>query len=159
MCAEIAPVEVPIIGGNHDEERTFYLGELLSGLYSNTDRVNIDNSAKMRKYVVYGKNLIGLTHGYHEKLKELKDIMAYEVPALWAASTYREWHTGDKHHKEDYVHKTQENNNGVVIRILRSLTTTDAWHYNKGYIGALRASEAFLWDKEQGLKAQFTAIP
>jgi hypothetical protein len=159
MCAQIAPVEVPIVGGNHDEERAFYLGEVLGGLYSGTKRVTIDNSPKLRKYILYGKNLIGLTHGYHEKIKELKDLMALEVPDLWAKSTIREWHTGDKHHKEDFVHKTHEFGTGVVVRILRSLTTTDAWHYNKGFIGALRASEAFMWDKKKGLLAQFTASP
>lgn len=159
MCAQIAPVEVPIVGGNHDEERAFYLGEVLGGLYSKTKRVTIDNSPKLRKYVLYGSNLIGLTHGYHEKIKELKDLMAFEVPELWAQSKVREWHTGDKHHKEDFVHKTHEFGTGVVVRILRSLTTTDAWHYNKGYIGALRASEAFMWDKKNGLLAQFTASP
>lgn len=159
-CALVAPVDVPIVSGNHDEERSFYLGETLSGLYANNDRVSIDNSAKTRKYRLYGKNLIGMTHGYEETLKELVNMMPYEEPQLWAQSTYREWHTGDKHHKDDFVQKTREmGGNGVVIRILRSLATADMWHYQKGYIGSLRASEAFLWDKEQGLKAQFTAIP
>ena len=160
MCAEVAPVEVPIISGNHDEERSFYLGETLSGLYAGNDRVSIDNSAKTRKYKQYGKNLIGMTHGYEESLKELVNMMPYEVPHLWANTTYREWHTGDKHHKDDFIQKTRETGgNGVVIRILRSLATADMWHYQKGYIGSLRASEAFLWDRERGLKAQFTATP
>jgi len=160
MCAVVAPVNVPIVTGNHDEERGFYLGEVLAGLYSTSKRVTIDNLAKTRKYCSYGVNLIGMTHGYEETLKELVNIMPYEVPDLWAKSKYREWHTGDKHHKDDFVQKTREaGGNGVVIRILRSLSTTDMWHYNKGYIGALRASEAFLWDKENGLKAQFTATP
>ena len=159
MAAQIAPVDVLIVGGNHDEQRSFYLGEVFSALYKSDKNINIDNSAKLRKYYKYGKNLIGLTHGYHEKIKELRDLMALEVPQLWAETSYREWHTGDKHHKEDWVHKTHEGNNGVVVRILRSLTTPDAWHYNKGYVGVLRASEAFLWDKERGLKAQFTATP
>jgi hypothetical protein len=159
MCAQVAPVDVLVVGGNHDEQRSFYLGEVLSAIYSNSKRVNVDNSAKLRKYYTYGNVLLGLTHGYHEKIKELKDIMLYEAKPLLANAKYIEWHTGDKHHKEDYVHKTHEANNGIVVRILRSLTTTDAWHYNKGYVGALRASEAFLWDREAGLKAQFTAIP
>ena len=160
LCALVAPVDVPIVTGNHDEERSFYLGEVLSGLYSNNDRVSIDNSAKTRKYSAYGVNLIGMTHGYEETLKELVNMMPYEVPNLWAKSTYREWHTGDKHHKDDFIQKTRETSgNGVVIRILRSLSTTDMWHYQKGYIGSLRASEAFLWDKDKGLKAQFTATP
>lgn len=159
MCLQVAPVDVLVIGGNHDEQRSFYLGEVLSALYKNTKHVNIDNSAKMRKYYKYGVNLIGLTHGYYEKTRQLKELMAFEVPQMWAETTYREWHTGDKHHKEDWVHKTHEEHNGVVIRILRSLTTVDAWHYNKGYVGALKASESFLWDKNNGLKAQFTATP
>ena len=79
MCATIAPVDVLIVSGNNDEERSFYLGEVLSALYSNTDRIFVDNSAKKRKYYSYGNVLLGLTHGYHEKLKELKDLMAYEV--------------------------------------------------------------------------------
>lgn len=159
MCAQVAPVDVWIIGGNHDEQRSFYLGEVLSALYSNTDRVQVNNSAKLRKYYPWGKVLLGLTHGYHEKIKELKDIILYEAKDYLANAQYIEWHTGDKHHKEDYVHKTHEANNGMVVRILRSLTPADAWHYNKGYVGALKASEAFLWEKETGLKAQFTAIP
>lgn len=159
LCLQIAPVKVVVVPGNHDEERSYYLGEVLSALYSNVKHVKVDNSPKARKYELYGSNLIGMTHGYHEKITKLKDIMSYEVPDLWAQSTYREWHTGDKHHKEDYVHKTHEADNGVVIRILRSLTPSDAWHYNKGYVGALRASEAFLWDKKDHLVAQFTASP
>lgn len=159
LCSQIAPVDVLIVSGNHDEERSFYLGEVLSALYQGSNRVSIDNSARMRKYYSYGKVLLGLTHGYHEKIKELKDLMTYEQPQLWSQSLYREWHTGDKHHKEDYVHKTHETSTGVVIRILRSLTPPDAWHYNKGYIGALRASESFLWDRDEGLIGQFSAIP
>lgn len=159
MCATIAPVDVLIVSGNHDEERSYYLGEVLSALYANTDRVVVDNSPKKRKYYGYGNVLLGLTHGYHEKLKELKDLMAYEVPQMWANSLYREWHTGDKHHKEDYVHKTHEANNGVVIRVLRSLSPADLWHFDKGYVGSLKASEAFLWDKECGLVGQFPVIP
>lgn len=159
MCAQVAPVDVYIIPGNHDEERSYYLGETLSALYAKSKNVMVENSAKSRKYYQYGKNLIGMTHGYHEKIAKLKDIMSFEVPDLWASTKFREWHTGDKHHKEDFLYKTHEADNGVVIRILRSLTPPDAFHYNKGYIGALKASEAFLWDKENGLIAQFTATP
>jgi hypothetical protein len=159
MCAEVAPVDVYIIPGNHDEERSYYLGEVLSALYSSSDRIHIDNSPRSRKYYVYGKVLLGLTHGYHEKIVKLKDIMWYEARGYLDNARYIEWHTGDKHHKEDYVLKTNETENGIVIRLLRSLTSPDAWHYNKGLNGALRAAEAFLWDKEKGLKGQFTATP
>lgn len=159
LCSQVAPVDVYIIPGNHDEERSFYLGEVLAALYLNAKHIVVNNSPRTRKYYPYGLGLIGMTHGYHEPIKKLKDVMAYEVPDLWAQSVYREWHTGDKHHKEDYLHKTHESDNGVVIRILRSLSTIDSYHFQKGYVASLRASESFLWDKNEGVIAQFTAIP
>lgn len=159
MCSAVAPVDVLIIPGNHDTERSYYLGEVLGALYQNSDRVTVDNSPKDRKYYVYGHNLIGLTHGYHEQITRLRDIMWTEARGKLDDAWFIEWHTGDKHHKKDFVLKTNEVENGVVIRLLRSLTVADAWHYSKGYIGALRASESFLWDRNKGLRAQFTATP
>lgn len=159
LCSQVAPVEVIVIPGNHDETRSYYLGEVLSALYTNSKHISVDNSAKARKYKSYGINLVGMTHGYHEPLKRLKDLMTYEAPDMWAKSTYREFHTGDKHHKEDYVQKTDETDGGIVVRILRSLSPADSFHYNKGYVGALRASESFLWHKTDKLVAQFTASP
>lgn len=153
-CAAIAPVQVVIVPGNHDEERAFYLGEVLDAFYSNAQHVTVDNSAKKRKYVHFDSVLLGFTHGYHEKLQKLPSIMPIEAPDLWAKSQHREWHLGDKHHKKDLLHRT-EDVDGVTIRLLRSLSATDAWHFDKGYVGNPRSAEGFLWDGHDGLVAQF----
>lgn len=155
-CAALAPVDVLLIPGNHDEERNFYLGDALECWYHKCPNVTINNSAKKRKYYRYGKTLLGFTHGSSEKQSKLQNLMPQEVPELWAQTKFREWHVGDKHHREDVVYKTVESD-GVTVRVLRSLSPADAWHYDKGFIGALQASEAFLWDGERGLVAQFTA--
>lgn len=154
MCSEIAPVDVMIIKGNHDEEKTFYLGETLSAWFHGNANVKIDNRAMSRKYYLYGKNLIGFTHGSDEKLDRLPSLMPTEVPEMWAKSKFREWHLGHKHKK----YETQEEN-GVVIRLLRSLVPIDAWTYDSGFVGAQRAAESFVWDWQLGLRAQFTATP
>ena len=73
-----------------------------------------------------------------------------------AESDHREWHLGDKHHKKDLLQRT-EDVDGVTIRLLRSLSATDTWHFDKGYVGGVRSAEGFLWDKGDGLIAQFTA--
>jgi hypothetical protein len=159
MCSTIAPVDVLVIPGNHDEQRSFYLGEALECWYNNNKNVNIDNSAMKRKYYKYGSNLIGFTHGSDEKLDKLPLIMAMEQPQLWAQTQYREWHTGDKHHLRDMMYTTVNEGGGMVVRILRSLASADAWTFNKGFVGALRASQSFLWHPEDGLIAQFTATP
>ena len=155
-CTSIAPTDVLFIPGNHDEEKIFYLGDALECWYHNNKNVNIDNTARSRKYYNFGKVLLGFTHGDTTSIKKLPNLMQFEVPQLWGNSLYREWHTGDKHHKTDFVLEVDEQI-GIVIRILRSLVPADAWTFNHGFIGAQRASEAFLWHPENGLIAQFTA--
>ena len=155
-CSTIAPVDVLIVPGNHDKERMFYMGDALECWFHNNPNVKVNNQAARRKYYSFGANLIGFTHGSDEKLSQLPSIMAYESPELWGGSIHREWHLGDKHHKADLIHKTREEN-GVVIRILRSLAALDEWTYTKGYIGAERAAEGFLWHPRQGVVAQYTA--
>lgn len=152
--ASIAPVDVVVVPGNHDEERVFYLGDSLESFYHRNKNVNIDNTPPKRKYYTFGKVMIGLTHGYHEKLDKLPFIMPIERPAEWATSVHREWHLGDKHHRKDLLYRT-EDINGVTIRLLRSLSATDTWHFDKGYVGAPRGAEAFLWHPNDGLIAQY----
>jgi uncharacterized Zn finger protein (UPF0148 family) len=151
----IAPVDILIIKGNHDEERIFYFGDTLASWFHKNPNVTIDNRPIGRKYYSYGKVLLGLAHGYYERDTKLDALMAHKVPDLWAKSVYREWHLGDKHHKKDTLIKTDEFENGVMVRIFRSLADPSVWEFDKGFDGSLRAAEGLLWHKERGLKAQF----
>ena len=157
MFSQIAPVDVLMIPGNHDEERNFYMGVALEYWYHNNVNVHIDNKAAKQKYYSFGKNLIGFAHGADEKLERLPLMMAVDRPDLWVLSKYREWHTGDKHQKKDLIPIADEST-GMTIRILRSLASQDAWTFNNGY-RSVRSAEAFLWHPENGLIAQYTAIP
>jgi hypothetical protein len=153
---QIAPVDVVIVKGNHDEERIFYFGDMLVSQFHNNKNVKIDAGQLGRKYYPYGNVLIGLTHGYYDKDIKLDSRMAQERPDLWARSIFREWHLGHLHHKKDTIIKTDELENGVMVRIFRSLASPSEWEYDKGF-GSQKAAEGFLWHKERGLKAQFTA--
>ena len=157
LLSQIAPVDVIIIPGNHDEERIYYMGEVLDAWYRKNPNVTVDNRPMKRKYYHYKANLIGLTHGYYEKYDKLAALMAMEEPGLWAKTKYREWHLGDKHHKKDMTYHANELENGVVVRILRSVSTPSVWEFDKGLVGSLKAGEGFVWSGERGLVAQFTA--
>jgi hypothetical protein len=152
--SKIAPVEVKVVPGNHDYERSFYLGDSLEGWFHNDQNVDIDNSPSPRKYFSYGKNLIGFTHGNNEKLADLPMIMAQENPTAWAMSYYREFHLGHLHHKKEGRFNATNELQGVMVRHMSSLSGTDSWHHKKGYVGARKSAEAFLWDKEKGLLNQ-----
>jgi hypothetical protein len=151
---QIAPVDIVIVPGNHDFERAFFLGDSLEGWFFNNENVTVNNSPNPRKYYKYGKVLLGYTHGDKERMNDLPLIMAQEVPLEWATTLYREFHLGHFHHKKEIKYKSTEEYQGVVVRLMSSLSGTDAWHHNKGYISAKKSAEALIWDPEKGLESQ-----
>jgi hypothetical protein len=146
MLREIAPVEIPFVTGNHDEHISFYAVYTLKKLYEkmNITSVTFDTLPK-RKYIEFGKCLIGYTHGDKERNRiEKENIMQKEVAEAWGRTMFREWHLGHEHHEE--VHEV----GGIKYRKISSITANDRWHYESGY-GSLRMAQAFLWHKDYGL--------
>ena len=143
---KIAPVEVLWIPGNHDQMLSYAATVGLSQRYSNINSVTVDLSATPRKYRLFGKNLIGYSHGEKEG-KRLEGLMQVEAPELWGKSVFREFHMGHLHTE---LTKT---NNGIIFRRISAITATDSWHVENGFIGSVRQAQAFIWDKELGLQA------
>ncbi len=144
MMTSIADVDVIIVPGNHDYERTYYLGEVLYAWFYNNKNVSIDNSPSTKKFYDYGNSLIGFMHQFKKsKIAELPLIMADTVPELWAKAKYREIHTAHIHQeKVDEIRSTK-------IISLPSLVPASEWSSNEGY-GHLREAQVQVWDKEKG---------
>ena len=138
-------VKVIVVPGNHDHNATWHLGDSLQCYFHKYKDVEVDNRPPVRKYHVFGDVLLGFTHGDHEKRTNLPMLMATEVSELFGKSKFREWHTGHNHNE------TTVEKNGIVVRILSALCSPDAWHAEHGYTGNRRASQAFQWDKKEGL--------
>jgi len=159
------PIDVVNIPGNHDFERSFYLGSYLEAWYNADTQVKINNGASPRKYYRFGKVLLGLTHGSEEKESSLPLIMASDIESkpYWTDTLYHEWHVGHIHRKRDIKYtvldKAQMTNEdlGVTVRYLSSLTGTEEWHHKKGFIGAIKAGEGFIWNDEAGMIAHLNA--
>lgn len=138
--SRFAHVDVMWVPGNHDKMISFYAFEALRGYYEEDPNVTIDKDMKRRHYRLVGRNLLGFTHG--DKVKDLAGIMQHEAKALWGKADYAEWETGHLHHervKED---------RGVVYRTLNSLSGTDNWHFEKGYIGARVSALGLLFRRD-----------
>lgn len=144
MFAEIAPVDVMLISGNHDTMTSFYCSCVLNAFYKNDENITVDNSPMLRKYYKYGSNLIGLTHGSEEK-DRIYSLMQVEAASDWGTTTTHEWLIGHLH-SEGVTEK-----NGVTVRRIPSLCGTDAWHFSQGYTMAKKQSCAFIYNKEHGL--------
>ena len=154
------PIDVVVIPGNHDFERSYYMGSYLEAWFKDDPTIDIDNHASPRKYYNYGNLLLGLTHGSEEKEASLPMLMATDIQSkpLWSKTKFHEWHLGHIHRKRTVqydINKSRLLNEdlGVTIRYLSSLTGTEEWHHKKGFVGSIKAADAFVWDYDYGLVA------
>ena len=143
--SEIAPVEVPYIAGNHDRMSGYYLVKTLEALFSKNKYVTFDAEHKSRKYRVIGNTLLGWMHGDIPKARSTSWIQV-EAREEWGKTKYTEIHAGNFHSQSG------KEDGGVILRYLPALTNIDQWHYDKGYLGAVRSMTSFVWDKELGLR-------
>ncbi len=158
-CAKIAPVHVPVVPGNHDETAAFTMGVVLEAEFRRDKRVTFDNSPKPRKYYRYGKTFLGFAHGNNEPTGQLPQLMAVERPQDWSQSIVREFHIGHIHKGKKAAPLSVDDQTGVTVRWLRSLSATDSWHAKHGFVGNQRCAEAFLWRREGGMRAHFVSLP
>jgi len=154
MLSAIAPVDVVIVTGNHDAERSFYLGEYLHAWYHNCDYVAIENAPNLRKYYQWGKVGIVFTHGDKKDKGKLHTLMASENPKMWANTVFREAHIGHLHRKGETFYELSEDNK-FTVRVMPSLVAKDDYHHGEGY-SHIRRSLAILWDSERGQRAEYT---
>ena len=144
ILSELAPVDVFYVSGNHDKVSGYHLIVSLFAWYRNDERVHIDVNPSVRKYRQFGKCAIGFSHGDTEG-KRIYDVMQIEEPKIWGDTLYREMHLGHLHHE------VVNEKGGLIVRSLPSITGTDAWHTESGFVGSLAKAQAFIWDREKGL--------
>lgn len=149
--AKVAPVEVYTVFSNHDHERVFYLGETLAAVFESHPIVNVNNSPKVRKYFTWGECLLGLAHGHNEKPQDLPLTMAQEAKESWATTFYREWLLGHLHHQKKFQTQTAKDYNGVRVTYLTSPSASDAWHFERNFVGAIKGAEGYIYNKDEGL--------
>ena len=143
---DIAPVQVIYVGGNHDKITSFTMVEAMYWHFLNNDNVEVNSVFNNRKYIMIGKNLLGLAHGADEK-KNIVYCMQNDVPELWGKAKYREFHLSH-FHKE----KITDEQNGIIFRWISAICGNDAWTYNSGYVGAQKKAQSFIWDDDNGLE-------
>lgn len=140
----LARVRVVIVPGNHDTQRAFYLGSNLKAWYRRDKDVDIDNSPTPRKYVVFGRNLIGFTHGKKDH-KRLPTIFQKEMRPVLSQCDIVEWHIGHIHQE-----RLIESHGNCTIRTVPALAYESDWEKAAGY-SSMRQAFSFLWDKDKGL--------
>lgn len=154
MLLGVAPVKTFYTPSNHDEQSSYHALKHLEAYYHDNPRLEINSDAYPRKYQLYGNTLIGYCHGQKEnsratkeKASRLASLMPLEAKELWGQAKYYEMHAAHLH-SEQMIQEI----NGVIVRRIASPTAADTWHTSGGWMGAVRKAQAFIYDREQGLK-------
>lgn len=176
--ALVAPVHLVFNPSNHDYQSGWMLADSVSSWFANHPNVSTKDgslSIAHRKYIQYGQNLLGFTHGDGAKANDLPSLMQYEARAVWGETKFAYWHCHHFHVKDRKVYgkhnyriekdhigvtvlnsgKERDPENSVFVEVVRSPSSSDAWHNKNGHVG--RASvECFLYSENNGQIARFT---
>ena len=136
-----AKVRVIVVFGNHDRQRSFYLGECLIERFLNDDSVIVDNRPLLRKYYEWGNTGLGYTHGDKIKTANMAHLAQNEAREIWGRTKRFELHLGHLHQE---IVKTF---GGIIIRWLPALCPPEIWHSSNGYVMSEKAAMVLVYDQ------------
>lgn len=145
-------VHLVIAEGNHDEEGTGWLSDMMAVLYENEPRLSVNNSALPFYCHQWGKVMLGIHHGHKVKNEALPLLFAAQFPEVWGATKRREIHCGHRHHRDEKEY------NGVTVVQHPTLAARDAYAARGGWI-ADRAAWAITYHKEYGPVGRIMVTP
>ena len=178
VLAAVADVHLIHVPSNHDFMSGYMLTDSICSHFANHPSVHVEASSVSiahRKYIQFGDNLLGFSHGDGAKEKDLPNLMQLESRKEWGETKFAYWYLGHYHHKQkrsygsgmaqiekDYIGVTvlQAGNgenitNSVFTEIIRSPSAPDSWHHRNGYVNGA-AVECFLHHPDKGQVARFT---
>ena len=163
---------------NHDWVLGFTIAQVVRATFRDHPNVHVSDyavSERHRKYLRFGDNLIGLTHGDGAKEADLGAIMLAEARPHMGEVRHLYWYVHHYHHKirralgvrsqareKDHVGMTvigggagaMEGDN-VLVEYVRSPSPPDGWHDRNGYVNR-QAVEAFIHHPRDGQVMRLT---
>jgi hypothetical protein len=136
-------VEVVCLPGNHDPDAAAALRVALRLYYRSHGRVKVYNEPGIAWYKMFGKNLLGATHGHTVKPADMASMMACDRPQEWGLTEYRSFFSGHIHH-ERAVEKA-----GVRVESFQTLASRDAYATNGGWRSG-HSVQAITYDLNEG---------
>lgn len=171
-------VNVMFNPSNHDWVLGFSIAQVVQAWFGQHPNVTISDygvSERHRKYLRFGRNLIGLTHGDGAKEADLGQIMLVEARSHMSEANLNYWYVHHFHHKikkalgvrsmnreKDHIGMSvfmtgagQMEGDNVHIEYVRSPSAPDGWHDRNGYLNR-QAVEAFVHHPQDGQVLRFT---
>lgn len=150
----IAPVEYITVLGNHSPEREFYLSVSLEAFYRNDEDVTVETVNNVRKYFRFGNSAFMLSHEFGNKEKDLPVIFAIENAKDFAESKYKYVLSGHIHSRKETMYTGTSEQYGIVHKVMPSLSSTDAWHYENLFIANQKSCIGLVVNSKYGQIAE-----
>jgi hypothetical protein len=141
-----------IAEGNHDEEGSGWLSDMMAVLYDNEPRLTVDTGSLPFYCHRWGKVMLGIHHGHKVKNENLPLLFAAQFPEIWGQTKRREIHCGHRHHRDEKEY------NGVTVVQHPTLAARDAYAARGGWI-ADRAAWAITYHREYGPVGRIMVTP
>ena len=146
MLAEIAPVEVVYICGNHDRVLGYTLIKATEKAFTGNDRVVFDVTPNPQKFRIFGVTLIGWTHGDMPK-KNMQGWLQDRARKEFGQCEYAEIHSGH-YHSEQVLEVA-----GVKIRYMPNLAAASYWEHQQGFPNTTKTVVCYRWHPTKGLRS------
>jgi len=156
-CRALAPVEVILVQGNHDQTSSLWLAKVLKAWFRNDQHVTIDSKPALRKARLWGTTFIGMTHKIPaSKIAAAQADFSIQFKEFWGKAEYREILFGDQHKKMQWKTGSQITHGAILFRQMTALSKIDYWHYEHMFTDAVPGGEALVYSKDHGCIANFT---
>lgn len=153
LFANIAPVDVIVVPGNHSKNTDYLVGAFLKKYY---EKVNgsvkvIQGMNSERTFVPYGKYCLVFQHGDNVSPNKMDKEMHKVIMSEASRWGIRALDTIFYHFSGHIHHEDSKDLGGNVIRItLPVVCPPDKWHTQSQYVGTMLQTLNTLIDKEKG---------
>ena len=154
MYAQIAPVEVISIPGNHDKNTSFVIATMLELFFQSNTRVTVSLSQHPRIYKKYGNTCLVFDHGDEKSLNKFRANM-HKLAMVEGKENGINPNTIDEYvfFSGHLHHESNVDLGGVFHYLIPSLASTDKWERGGLYVGAKEQATVYLIDPKSGRKA------
>jgi len=154
VYAQIAPVTIVPMEGNHDKHTSITLHLFLKLLFQNRQDIFVIDNIAPRVYTQYGKNAFMFTHGDSMSQPKLKRSAHKFFMAEAQAQGIKIHQVTQNIMFSGHIHTDSYEDLGAVKHfIIPSLAPPDQWHTDKGYVGNRQEASLYIFDKKGGRKA------
>jgi len=132
------------VAGNHSEDVSIYLKAFLSAWYKDEPRVIVKTDHVAQQYHVFGKNILGFTHGHELKPAKAGEVLVYDNQEIFSQSEYRYFHFGHLHSN----HTTE--GTLCTVEVHKNITPRDKWAESMGFRGTIGQAKSITYHSEFG---------